>query len=222
MIGSILGSRNLNLNGSIVYGTGFMTSSDLAHGKPKQIFSVRGPLTRNVLLQQGIDCPENYGDPALLLPMFYQPEVHSREAVAVIPNIGTFWDPCPLVDELVEKYHCKLVNMTRYEKWTDIIDAIASSSFVISESLHGLIVAETYGIPSVWAEFIEHKPGRFNAEWSFKFRDFYESIGKHNMTSLKLYEGFSFDELLRMRESWQPGEIDYTKLLEAFPFKRKS
>ncbi|MFQ8823549.1 MAG: polysaccharide pyruvyl transferase family protein [[Ruminococcus] lactaris] len=44
--------------------------------------------------------------------------------------------------------------MSKYENWTDIIDLICSCKMVLSESLHGLIVAESYSIPSVWVEII--------------------------------------------------------------------
>ncbi len=215
MIGSILGSYCLT--GSIVYGTGIATATSPLHGKPDKIISVRGPLTRQVLNQKNIECPENYGDPALLLPMFYKPSVHKHKFISIIPHGFTMWEPFPVVvmEEFITKHKCQLINITRYENWTDVIDAIASSILVISESLHGLIIAETYNIPSIWVEFINHDSF---ADWSFKFRDFYESIGKYNMTSIKLYEGYDFGELLKLKDEWRPGRIDYAKLLKDFPF----
>ena len=216
MIGSILGFYRLT--DAIVYGSGLMTASTPLIGKPDKIISVRGPLTRQALLNNGINCPEHYGDPALLLSVFYTPSVSKKRYVSIIPNMGTFWNPCPVVDDLVSTHKCRLIDMTHYEKWTDIIDAIASSSFVLSESLHGLIAAETYNIPCVWVEFINHNTAH---DWSFKFRDFYESIGKHNMTSIKLYEGYDFGELLKLKDDWRPGTIDYEKLLSLFPFPIK-
>ena len=219
MIGSILSFYNLD--DAVVYGTGLMTGERSLNGSPKHIISVRGPLTRKALLQKGIDCPEHYGDPALLLPLFVRPSLRKTDTVSIIPNEGTFWKPSPVVDELISQHACRLINMTSYEHWTDIIDAITSSSCVISESLHGLIVAETYGIPNIWAEFIDHTTGEFNQDWSFKFRDFYESIGKHNMSSFKLYKGYDFDDLLRTCDNWHPGKIDYAQLLDDFPFTIK-
>ena len=214
MIGSILSS--FHLNNAVIYGTGLMTATSPLRGVPKRIISVRGPLTRQALLENGIDCPEHYGDPALLLSLFVKPSQHKNNAVSIIPNMVTFRRYSPVIEELVTKHGCRLINMTSYENWNDIIDAITSSEFVISESLHGLIVAETYGIPSVWVEFINHDD--YNNDWSFKFRDFYESIGKHDMISIKLYDGYDFSELLKARYKWRPGKIDYEHLLDNFPF----
>lgn len=199
-----------------------MDTSRKMHGKPRKIISVRGPRTRNFLIERGISCPEHYGDPALLLPVFYQPECTRKEAVSLVPHIDTLSRNCPIIDELTEKYGYRLVNMTRYDKWTDIIDSIVSSEFVISESLHGLIVAESYGIPSVWTELIDHTNVFNNDDWSFKFIDFYESIGKYGMSSLKLYECFSFEEILKAKDKWKPGKINYAELLSLFPFEIKA
>ena len=222
LIGSIISFYSLR--NSIVYGTGIMTAEDAVWDKPQKIISVRGPLTRKALLRKGINCPEKYGDPALLLPLFYSPKSSKRSGITLIPNLLTIayeGNSIPSIKQLTEKYHCEMLSMTDYDKWTDIIDRIASSSFIISESLHGLITAETYGIPSVWVELTDHKGYINNNDWCFKYLDFYESIGKYGMSSIKLYEGFNFDDILREKDKWQPGKINYAELLSLFPFEIK-
>ena len=219
MIGSILGGKNLN--NTIIYGSGIMNTKPFK-GKPKKIISVRGPKTRETLLKHGIDCPENYGDPALLLPLFYVPKIsNDKNSILIIPH-GHTRDNNPILKQLVEDKGCRVVRTTKYHNWTDIIDAINNSSLVLSESLHGLIVSEAYKIPCIWVEFINHdieEIRAFSDIWDFKYIDFYESINKFGMKSIKLYEGFNFDELVATKNNWSPAEINYKKLLDDFPFE---
>ena len=183
---------------------------------------MRGPKTRDALLQNGIDCPEHYGDPALLLPLFYSPARKVSGKISIIPNCITLTKyGSPLINILTKEYGCNLIHMGIYDKWTDIIDIITGSSFVMSESLHGLIVAETYNIPCAWVELVNHDKLKHNDDWQFKYLDFYESIGKYNMQCLRLYEHFNFGELMKLKDSWKPGNIDYEKQLEYFPFEIK-
>lgn len=104
--------------------------------------------------------------------------------------------------------------MMVYDDWKYVIDKIVNSKFVISESLHGLIVAEAYGIPAVWVEFVEH-----NVEWKFKYLDFYESIGKCDMESIKLYNGFDIGKLMKKKEQWIKGKLEFKEMLNYFPFE---
>lgn len=75
-IGSLL--TLVPLNNSIVWGSGIMSSTAPFRGRPKEVRAVRGPLTRKRLLEEGIDCPKIYGDPALLLPLYYNPEIKKK------------------------------------------------------------------------------------------------------------------------------------------------
>ena len=84
---------------------------------------------------------------------------------------------------------------------------------MISESLHGLIVAETYGIPNVWVEFIQHPD-----YWDFKFDDFYGSIGKDERI-IKIKRVDDVEKACKKIETWKRGNIDYEKLKSLFPFQ---
>jgi len=99
-----------------------------------------------------------------------------------------------------------------YEKWTDFIDEICSCDFVISSSLHGLIIAEAYGIPSQWVEF-----GTYVDGWEFKYYDFYESIGKMNEVPLKINETTTYETIMEKKSNWSRGSIDLDKLMAACP-----
>jgi len=70
-IGSLLGMPDYANENTIVWGAG--SFGELKGISPNHICSVRGKLTRDILREKGIECPEIYGDPALLLPLVYKP-----------------------------------------------------------------------------------------------------------------------------------------------------
>jgi len=65
----------------------------------------------------------------------------------------------------------KIINFKVYKDWKFIIKQILSCDFIISESLHGLIIAEAYRIPNIWVTFGD-------IDQDFKYEDFFRSIGK--------------------------------------------
>ena len=212
IIGSIL--TMCNLERSIVWGAGILNNNivDKMRGTPDRIYAVRGPRTRNELLKKGIPCPEVYGDPALLLPRFYQPVIRTHYSVGIIPH----WEDLNKDDVLClcRDPRVKLIKVQGYDEWTDFIDEICSCDFIISSSLHGLIVAEAYGIPSKWVEF-----GTYADGWEFKYYDFYESIGKMDESPLHIDETTTCEMLLDKKKDWKKGNIDLDKLMDACPIR---
>lgn len=125
------------------------------------IRAVRGPQSKRVLEKMGIPCPDLFGDPAILLPMFYLPKGKPSREQVVVP----FWGDSHLY---LDKEN--VVN-TFVEDYRDFIDEICSARLVISSSLHGIILAEAYGVPAVMLQSV-------NAPDLFKYRDYYESTGR--------------------------------------------
>ena len=46
------------------------------------------------------------------------------------------------------KGEAKVIHMANYKDWHDVIDEINQCQFILSSSLHGLIIADSYGIPN--------------------------------------------------------------------------
>lgn len=74
----------------------------------------------------------------------------------------------------------------------------------------------SFKVPSCWVEFTKHAD-----YWSFKYLDFYESIGNVNNNSVKLYlEDRETARTVREHLSgWRPSSINYRELLSFFPFE---
>ena len=214
-IGSIL--HMIDNPNTIVWGAGLLNENLLPPIAPRQILAVRGPLTRQVLISKGFDCPEVYGDPALLLPYFYKPkQIRKKYKLGIIPH----YVDCQ--KEEVKRFEgdeeVLIIKMSGYRKWTDIVDQVNSCEFVVSSSLHGLIVAESYHVPNLWVEIREPLEG--DASTRFKFHDFFQSLG------LDRDEPFTFncyatkEDLLAQKAKYvrAPG-ISLRPLVDACPIK---
>lgn len=198
---------------TIVWGAGVIDDTLELRARPAQVTAVRGPLTRDYLLARGIDCPKVYGDPALLLPYFYLPEaMKSRGRIGIVPH---YKDQNSPVFAAIRRAHPELefLDIANYGSWTGFVDRICACDVILSSSLHGLIVAEAYGIPNYWVRVSESVLGR-----GFKFRDFFASLGKTTQEPASLDEDFDPQAFLAA-QTWSPGRIDLKKLLTACPFE---
>lgn len=205
-----------DMKNTIVWGSGLLNNEMgfKIKSPPKQILAVRGPLTRQWLLDQGIECPEVYGDPALLLPKFYLPKCKVNYRMGVIPHYIDVSNP--IVEKIVKCENVKFIRINGYNDWHEFINNINECDFVISSSLHGLIVSEAYKVPALWVKF----SGTTYADgWNFKFHDFYESIQKYSAQPLYVNNDTTMEELCFAAERWVEGEINTEKLLEVCPFK---
>lgn len=141
-IGSIL--DNLNKSNAIVCGTGFQNENAKVLKKPSKIIAVRGPLTREIFLKQNIECPEVYCDPALLLPNIYMPNnIEKKYKVGIIPHYVDKEKFSELEIISNDLTHC-FIDIE--DNWKKIIDDICSCEYILSSSLHGIIVAHAYNV----------------------------------------------------------------------------
>lgn len=161
-IGSILPHATKN---SIVWGSGII---DRSHPVAEADFrAVRGPRTRRFLLEAGYDCPEIYGDPALLLPNYYNPEVEKRYKLGIIPHYHDYLKACELFggDPSIKVIDLMCMDVEAVTR------EIMSCERSLSSSLHGLIVSHAYEIPSLWVEFSDKIFGD-----GVKYPDYLESV----------------------------------------------
>ena len=200
-VGSILGGNGFF--DATVWGSGIKSFDQIsALGKRKyfqklDIRAVRGPLTRDALNGCGYKCPEAFGDPAILMPLIYTPNVSVKNGTAVVLHY---------LQRMQLPQNFKNINI-RTEDYKTFIDELCSCEKVISSSLHGIILAESYGIPAVFL-----CEGR-NSEL-FKYYDWYFSTGRKNVRLASTWE-----EALAMEPMELP-ELSLLQrhLIEVFPY----
>jgi pyruvyltransferase len=161
-VGSIL---HLARDGDVVWGSGVNGKVPL-HAPPARrldVRAVRGPLTRRALAELGIEVPEVYGDPGLLVPAVVPGLVELAQtktrAVTVLPHMSEL--PRGRRDGRVLSPRAPL---------GDVLRTIAQSERVVTSSLHGYVVAEALGVP---VQLV--RPLR---EPLFKYRDYVEGTSR--------------------------------------------
>jgi pyruvyltransferase len=185
--GSIM---NLVQPNSIVFGTGFisengdlgggnfLSSSNKKNSIPKEVISVRGPRTREKLLSFNIDCPDNFGDPLILLPCIYPVKKNVKnKLVGIIPHyIDKNSKLLNTIKSALKKdgYKVKIISIQVGSDYKSLINQINNCEYIISSSLHGIITGYVYQKKTIYLEFSNKLIGN-----KFKFYDFFESIKKN-------------------------------------------
>lgn len=180
-IGSILDGSSYK---TLIWGSGFREYNSKFRGG--RIYAVRGYLTLNLL-------PDNInkknialGDIALLLPLVYSPQPTNRKLISIVPH---FVEYEYFKSKYGKAYSIVDVRTTNVEC---VIDQICNSRFILSTSLHGIIVAQAYRIPALWI-----RKGWINSS-DFKFHDYFSAVG------IPQYDGFcNIDEILSNEYSVQ-------------------
>lgn len=162
-IGSIL---HLTKPGDVVWGSGIngRKGQELPGTNNLDVRAVRGPYTREVLQGQGIAVPEIFGDPAILLPTLLKGALRPGKSIEVgfVPNLHDLTLGSPMVG-------AELINP--YMSWNRCIEAIMGAKLIVASSLHGLIMAEAFGIPARYVRLSQ-------SENMFKYRDYYAGSGR--------------------------------------------
>jgi hypothetical protein len=163
VIGSIISSANKN---SIVWGSGIIKKND--NIREAEFLAVRGPETRSRILEKGYSCPECYGDPALLMPNYFNSKVKKKHRIGIIPH---YVDYIEVKKQFSDDSFVKVIDLLTYDVEKTTIEILECET-IISSSLHGVIVSQAYKIPALWIKFSNKLSGD-----NIKFYDYYKSVG---------------------------------------------
>ena len=206
VIGSTLGWGFRRDNVNVFWGPGFMFEDQRVRSYPRKVCAVRGPLSRNKLLEQGIECPAVFGDPALLFPRYYNPCIEKKYTLGIVPHMYDEW-----LTRVVDQDDVLIINIKGgIEK---VVNDIKSCHYIASSSLHGIIGADAYHVPSLWIKFSDKVAGG-----KFKFCDYFASVGRTDDEPVVINPGTTVDDLLGCFTDYTI-KINLDPLMQACPFK---
>ena len=203
-----------------VWGTGFMypLEGEQEFVRPMKIHALRGDLTRRQVSEiQGKECKCVLGDPGLLASSLLKKRPKAKYDVGIIPHYVDAKNP--VFAEMARSYKeqgLKAVIINVKKEPISVLKKIASCKTILSTSLHGLIIADSFGIPNQWCVSSDKILGG-----DFKYRDYYSAFGVEEK-ALDLREN-SLPDLEYIKEKYQITKADVTKkkkqLMNCFPYQ---
>lgn len=195
-----------------VWGSGLIR--DQAPKKTKhRIHAVRGKLTRD-RVKAGNDVA--VGDPGLLiakvLPQYEATE--KKYSIGLIPHYEDQTDP------QVERFIAKNPSVKLLNILNDVevfVKELTECEFILSSSLHGLIMSDAYSIPNQWLVLSDKVEGN-----NFKFHDYYSVFDMESPEYTDL-DSLNLERIAGIKSNYsRPGlhEVQQS-LIDAFPAELK-
>ena len=194
---------------TIVWGTGFMWGNSNIPQKPKDVYAVRGKLSAKRLIEQGIKCPEIYGDPSMLFPRYYNPQKTKKYKLGIIPH---YVDSDNEWIKNIDDPDVKIIDICG--DTCGFVDELKECENIASSSLHGIIMADAYNIPSVWIRMSNLIGGG-----DFKYMDYFSSVNRRDTTPLLIDKNTDIKMVLSSIPEYDI-DIDLDKLYNSCPFKQ--
>jgi hypothetical protein len=202
------------------------------------VHALRGPLSAQIFANQEIQVPTVYGDPVWFLPSIISPAAEKPYELGVIVHLSELTDltDTATVTARLLRYQLppSLSNSIRiittitppnFAALEQKVQEITSCKRIVSTSLHGLVIAETYGIPCVCfrnvgkrTAFAQLDDDRERVDW--RVRDFYSGIGvsKLFVYGQRCSQITDWEDLIQAIDSyWQPIQWSSESFLDAFP-----
>lgn len=200
------------------------------------VTATRGPFSEALLTTKG---PGVYGDPVWVLPRFYRPNIKKRWKVGAILHLSELKDRAyeahpgekirryDIPDGMKDDVHLiNTVTPISVDAIRDRLDEIMACERIVSTSLHGMVLAETYGIPCLYFGVDRAKPGLATSPVStdtgidLRILDLYGGLRKKEFALYNQDRSRPTDwEALAnaIDASWEPKTLDEDRLIGALP-----
>lgn len=158
-VGSIITQAK---EGDTIWGSGLIR--DIFVTLPKvNVLALRGPLTAH---RCNLDT-DVYGDPGILMSRIYQPKTQKIYDRGYTPH---YIDQDIFKQKPLKENELFIDVLQPHYK---VIDQINQCKEIVSSSLHGIVLAESYGIPAIYTKYSDNVIGG-----EFKFKDYLLGTGR--------------------------------------------
>ncbi len=207
------------------------------------VTATRGPVSERILTGEPSGSVGVYGDPVWLLPRFYKPEIKKKWKLGVIVHLSELADReyeahvrpelvrYGIPDDLKDDVHLiSTVSSIGVDGIRGNIDEILACERIVSTSLHGMVFAESYGIPCMpfpthgGPQGLNERDLRDEVHMDLRFVDLYRGLGQ---STLSVYTQPNHmptdwrDLMATIDRVWTPKAIDEQALIDAFPLDYK-
>jgi pyruvyltransferase len=181
-VGSIITG---DLSNYVIWGSGVISEKTTLVNKPKEVLALRGHNTLQKIRAVGGDC-DVFGDPVLLFPeIFPANNVSKKYKYGIVPHFKNKDSIGIQKIKALNNPEIKIIDIQSEGVEQFVID-ILSCENIVSSSLHGLILAEAYGIPTARVIFSENLLGG-----DYKFYDYYSGVGIKEMETFFIHDDIS-------------------------------
>ena len=173
-----------DLSNYVIWGSGIISEKTTLLTKPKEVLALRGFNTLKKIREVGGDC-DVFGDPVLLFPEIFSAENSVKKyKYGIVPH---FKDKSSIgIQKIHDLQNPEIKIIDIQSGIEDFVNDILSCENILSSSLHGLILAEAYGIPTCRLVFSKKLLGG-----DFKFYDYYSGVGITTMETVFLHDDIS-------------------------------
>lgn len=201
-----------------VWGTGLMYAYEQPSPviRPVRVHALRGELTRrqfSEMLGKDISC--TLADPGLLSSLLVPPAGEKRWKVGIIPH---YVDSQDEVFRQMETYYPDALRINVQDKTETVLEQISACETVLSTSLHGLIVADAYGVPNCWCVNSDRILGN-----GYKYHDHFSAFGG-DREPFDLRSGKLPDldkDCVNSFQSYNEVTIKQKELISCFPYRNR-
>jgi len=183
-------------NNSIVLGTG-ISAKDAELNIHAKYLMVRGPYTRQRILELGGECPEVYGDPAVVLPKIYTPKISDEnknsEKLLLVRHFTNQDIKLNLPNDMDE-----ISIFASHPKYIEkFIDTLHQYKGVVTSAMHCYITCQAYGIPCALVTFKGNTKSVHGD--GMKYRDYLSGVGLEEYDPIEVplnLSSYDFDEII--------------------------